>query len=124
MSLLSKNRLSKMMLDILVEIPTGSSKLKEHVVARLEFVGSMSATRDINDAWNQTKKNAAKLYADKFILDERNILHWNDGSISTLDKNISTANFKKLNELADMENCSVDRMVSKLIRIYNKEKKK
>ena len=82
MSLLSKNRLSKMMLDILVEIPTGSSKLKEHVVARLEFVGSMSATRDINDAWNQTKKNAAKLYADKFILDERNILHWNYGSSS------------------------------------------
>jgi hypothetical protein len=84
----------------------------------------MSATRDINDAWNQTKKNAAKLYADKFIVDERNILHWNDGSVSPLDKNISTANFKKLNELADMEHCSVDKIVSKLIRMYRTETKK
>ena len=124
MSLISKNRLSKMMLDTLLEIPPGGSKLKEQVVARLEFIGRMSATRDINDAWNQTKKNAAKLHADKFILDERNILHWNDGSISPLDKNISTANFKKLNDLADVENCSVDKMVSKLIRMYSKEKKK
>jgi hypothetical protein len=84
----------------------------------------MSATRDINDAWNQTKKNAAKLHADKFVLDERNVLHWNDGSISPLDKNISTSNIKKLNYLADVENCSVDKMVSKLIRMYSKEKKK
>ena len=124
MSLLSKNRLSKMMLDILLKIPPGSSKIKEHVVDRLELIGKMSATRDINDAWNQTKKNAAKLYADKFILDERNVLHWNDGSISPLDKNISTANFKKLNEIADVENCSVDKMVSNLIKMYSKEKKK
>ena len=124
MSLLSKNRLSKMMLDILVELPPGSAKLKEQVVARLELVGRMSATRDINDAWNQTKKSAAKLHADKFILDERNVLHWNDGSTNSLDKSISTANFKKLNDLADMENCSVDKMVYKLIRLYNKEKRK
>ena len=124
MSLLSKNRLSKMMLDILVGLPPGSAKLKEQVVARLELVGRMSATRDINDAWNQTKKNAVKLYASKFILDERNVLHWNGSSISPLDKSISTANFKKLNNLADMENCRVDKMVSKLIRVYSKEKKR
>lgn len=47
MSLISKNRLSKMMLDTLLEMPPGSSKLKEQVVARLEFIGRMSATRDI-----------------------------------------------------------------------------
>jgi hypothetical protein len=112
------------MLEKLLEIPPGSAKLKEQVVARLELVGRMSATRDINDAWDQTKKNAAKLHADKFILDERNVLHWNDGSTSSLDKSISTANFKKLNDVADMENCGVDKMVSKLIRVYNKEKKR
>jgi hypothetical protein len=90
----------------------------------LELVGRMSATRDLNDAWNQTKKNAAKLHADKFILDERNVLYWNDGSMNPLDKSISTANFKKLNDLADMENCSVDKMISKLIRVYSKGKNK
>jgi hypothetical protein len=112
------------MLEKLLEIPSGSAKLKEQVVARLELVGRMSATRNINDAWNQTKKSAAKLHADKFVLDERNVLHWNGGSTSSLDKSISTANFKKLNDLANMENCSVDKMVSKLIRTYSKGKKK
>jgi hypothetical protein len=37
MSLLSKNRLSKMMLEKLLEIPPGSAKLKEQVVVRLEL---------------------------------------------------------------------------------------
>ena len=66
----------------------------------------MSTTRDINAAWNETKKKAAKLHPDKFILDGRNVLHWNDGSVKVLDKEISSANYKKLNELADTENCN------------------
>ena len=41
-----------------------------------------------------------------------------------LDKKISAANFKKLNELADTENCNVNALVSKLISIYKKHKRK
>ena len=82
----------------------------------------MSATRDINEAWNQAKKKAAKLYSEKFMLDDRNRLYWNDGSVKVLDKKISTANFKKLNELAEIENCSVDQMVSKFIKNYSELK--
>jgi hypothetical protein len=81
MALLSKGRLSKMMLDILLGFPSGAKNLKDNVTLRLGMVGQMSTARDINAAWNETKKKAAKLYPDKFILDGRNVLHWNDGSV-------------------------------------------
>ncbi|MDM8527144.1 hypothetical protein QUF58_02930 [Anaerolineales bacterium HSG24] len=124
MALLSKGRLSKMMLDILLEFPSGTKGLKNKVTLRLGMIGQMSTTRDINAAWNETKKKAAKFHPDKFILDGRNVLHWNDGNIKALDKEISNANYKKLNELADNENCNVNAMVSKLMSYYKKKAKK
>ena len=124
MALLSKGRLSKMMLDILLEFPSGAKNLKDNVTLRLGLIGQMSTARDINAAWNETKKKAAKLYPDKFILDGRNVLHWNDGRVIVLDKTISSANYKKLNELADIENCNVNAIVSKLISYYKKHQKK
>ena len=124
MALLSKGRISKMMLDILLEFPSGAKNLKDNVTLRLGIIGQMSTTRDINAAWNETKKKAAKLYPDKFILDGRNVLQWNDGSVIVFDKTISSANYKKLNELADTENCNVNAMVSELISYYKKHKKK
>jgi hypothetical protein len=124
MAILSKGKLSKMMLDVLLELPFGAKNLKVNVTLRLGIIGQMSTSRDINAAWNETKKKAAKLYPDKFILDGRNALHWNDGSVKVLDKKISSANYKKLNELADSENCNVNAMVSKLISNFKKQKKK
>jgi len=124
MAVLSKNRITKMMLERLLELPEGAKHLKENVTLRLGMVGQLSTARDINAAWNETKKKAAKLYPDKFILDERSFLHWNDGSVKVLDKKISSANYKKLNELADIENCNVNAIVSKLISYYKKHKKK
>jgi len=122
MALLSKGRLSKMMLEILPKFPSGTKNLKENVKLRLGLIGQMSTTRDINAAWNETRKKAANLYPEKFILDGRGVLHWNDGNIRILDKKISAANFKKLNDLADIEDCSVNSMVSKMISFYKKNK--
>jgi predicted DNA-binding ribbon-helix-helix protein len=62
-------------------------------------------------------------YPDRFILDKRNVLQWNDGSVKVSDEKISNTNFKKLNELADTENCSVDALVAKLISRYKQQKK-
>ncbi len=124
MALISKGRLSKMMLEILLQFPSGAKNLKENITLRLGLIGQMSATRDINAAWDETKNRAAKLYPDRFILDKRNVLQWNDGSVSVLDKKISSTNFKRLNELAETENCSVDALVAKLISHYKHQKKK
>ncbi len=115
---LSKGKISKAMLEILVQLPTGTTHLKETVVANLGLLGNMSATRDINAAWNTAKKKAAKEYPEKFILDGRKVLHWDDGSVKILDKKISSVNFKKLNDLAEIENYSVNQLISKLLKNY------
>jgi len=124
MAILSKGKLSKMMLNVLLELSFGTKDLKGNVTLRLGIVGQLSTARDINAAWNETKKKAAKLYPDKFILDGRNALHWHDRSVKVLDKKISSANYKKLNELADSENCNVNAIISKLISNFKKQKKK
>ena len=55
-------------------------------------------------------------------LDGRKVLHWNDGSVKILDKKISSVNFKKLNDLTEIENCSVNQLISKLLKSYQKGK--
>ena len=118
---LSKAKLSTAMIDILLQIPMGTSNLKETIVYNLGMIGQMSATRDINDAWNVAKKKVAKDYPEKFIIDERGVIHWNDGSQMVLDKKISKANFEKLNEMANIQNCTVNKLISELIRAYGKK---
>jgi hypothetical protein len=120
MSVLSKGRISNMMLERLLELTAGAKNLKENVTLRLGMVGQLSTSREINAAWNETKKKAAKLHPEKFILDDRGSLKWNDGSVKILDKKISSSNFKKLNELADFHGCSVDSIVTKLVTFYKK----
>ena len=83
---LSKAKLSEAMLDILLQLPVGTTNLKETIVANMGLLGQMSATRDINEAWNEAKKKAVRQYPDRFILDDRKVLHWDDGSAEILDK--------------------------------------
>ena len=116
----SKAKLTQAMLEILFQLPEGTTNLKETIIGNLGLLGQMFPTRDINVAWNDAKKRAAREYPEKFVLDDRKVLHWNDGSVKIIDKKISPANFKKLNELAEKENCAVNEMVSKLIRYYQK----
>jgi len=122
MALLSKGRLSRMMLEHLLELTPGTKNMKDNILLRLGSIAFLTSSRDINAAWNDTKKKAAKLHPDKFILDDRNTLHWNDGTIRILDKKISTANYKKLNDLAEKEGCTVNAVVTKLLRLHKKQK--
>ena len=121
---ISKAKLSQAMLEILLQLPEGTTNLKEVIIANMGLLGQVSATRDINEAWNQAKKKAAKLYPEKLVLDGRNVLHWNDGSIEVLDKKISASNFKKLNVLAEEEGCNVNKLISKMIKFYERERDK
>lgn len=116
----SKAKLVKAMLEILSQLPVGTQRLKDTVVAHLGTLGQMASTRDLIAAWNEAKKKAAKQNPDQFILDERSVLHSNDGSVAILDKKISAANFNKLNELAQKDSCTVNQLVSKLIKTYQK----
>ena len=111
-----------MMLDILLQLPSGMKNIKDNITFRLGLIGQMSSARDIRAAWDETKNIAAKLHPDRFILDKRNALQWNDGSVQVLDERISNANFKRLNELAKKESCTVDALVTILISHYKKRR--
>ena len=54
---ISSAKLSAAMLDVLLQLPVGSMNLKETVVRHLGLLGQMTPVRDINQAWNQTKKS-------------------------------------------------------------------
>ena len=118
----SKNKLTEMMVQILMQLPKGTHDLKDNVVMNLGSVGQVCTTRYINDAWNRAKKIAARDHPERFVLDNRNALLWNDESVKILDKNISASNYKKLNKLAEDEGLSVNELISSLIRIYKKHK--
>lgn len=117
----SNKKVADSMLAILLQLPTGTTDLKETIIHNLGMLGEMASTRELELAWSQTKKKAAKLHPDKFILGPRNILSWNDGTTKILDKNISLANFKKLNELADAAGCNVNAIVTQLIKAYKQK---
>jgi hypothetical protein len=118
----SRAKLSAAMLEILVQLPTGSTNLKEVVVRHIGLLGQMAPSRDIDDAWDQTKKKAVNLHPERFTLDARKSLKWNDGTTKVLDKDISPANFKKLNELARTEGCTVNSIVAKAIKAYKQNR--
>ena len=82
MAVLSKGRLINMMFEKLLDLSDGTINLKDNVALRLGMIGRLSTSREINAAWNETKKKAAKLHPDKFLLDDRGVLHWNDGSVN------------------------------------------
>ena len=60
MAILSKGKLSKMMLNVLLELSFGTKDLKGNVTLRLGIVGQLSTARDINAAWNETKTGKTK----------------------------------------------------------------
>ena len=118
----SKEKVKQAMVEIILQLPEGTSNLKETVIYHLGQYGQMTPIRDLNTIWNQVKRKVAKSNPEKFILDGKNALHWNDGSVKVLDRRISPANFKKLNELADNEGYSVNAVVSKLLKTYKTAK--
>ncbi len=119
----SQGRLVKMMVEKLLNLPKGTSDIKGSAIANLGIIGDACTTRYLTEAWNKAKKIAARDYPDRFILDNRSTLQWKEEDVKILDKNISQANYKKLNELADNENLNVDEMVSLLIGNYKKGRK-
>jgi hypothetical protein len=118
----SKNKLAEMMVQILIQLPKGTSNLKGNVVMNLGAVGQTCTTRYINDAWNTAKKIAARDYPDLFILGNKDALCWKDEDAKPMDKKISPSNYRKLNKLAEDESLSVNELITLLIREHEKQK--
>jgi hypothetical protein len=120
---LSTNRLSKMMVDVLLQLPNGATNLKERVITGMGLIGQMSRTRDLNAAWDKAKRQVAREYPEKFIL-EGKTLRWNTGEERTEKQVLSTAGQRKLSALANKEGLTADELLTQLIAAYKASKKK
>jgi hypothetical protein len=66
---LSTGKLTKAMVDVLLQLPPEAAPSKELVVQHLGLLGQMTKTRDINAAWNSAKRQVAREHPNRFCLD-------------------------------------------------------
>jgi hypothetical protein len=111
---ISANRLARAMVEIMVQLPSEPPPTKELVVRHLGLLGQMSATREINTAWNQAKRMAAREHPDKFALDGK-VLRSAASLADRPSGKLSAATQRKLVALAAKEQLSPDELVSRLI---------
>ncbi len=70
---ISTNKRSKMMVDVLLQLPQGATNLKQTVVARMGLIGQVSTTRDLTAAWDKAKRQVSQEYPEKFILEGKTL---------------------------------------------------
>ena len=118
----SNNKLSKIMLEVLYQLPTGMANLKGAVVAHMGMVGHMAKSRDLNAAWETTKRQAFREHPERFLL-EGKILRWNTGQERPTSKRLSAPAQRKLAALATKEGLSADDLLSRLLASYKATKR-
>src|SRR3989337_554105 len=66
---LSTGKLTKAMVDVLLQLPREAAPSKEFVVQHLGLPGQMAKARDVNAAWNSAKRQVVREHPDRFCLD-------------------------------------------------------
>ncbi len=118
----SVGKLAKAMVDVLSQLPPGATLSKDVVVQYLGLLGQMSASRDINAAWNAAKRQAARDWPEKFSLDGK-VLRWASCMESRPRDKLSTAGHRKLAALAAKEGTTPDELLRRLISSWRRAKR-
>jgi hypothetical protein len=82
----------------------------------------MSKTREIDAAWNNAKRQAARDYAGKFRLDGK-VLRWASAMEERPREKLSASGHRKLGTLAAKEGTTPDELLSRLISCWRGGKK-
>jgi hypothetical protein len=64
---LSAGKLTKAMVEVLLQLPPEAPPSKDVVVQHLGLLGQMSNTRDINAAWNGAKRQVTREQPDRRV---------------------------------------------------------
>ena len=121
---LSAGKLTKAMIEVLLQLPPEVKPAKDIVVQHLGLLGQMSKTRDINSAWNSAKRQITREHPDKFCLDGKTLRRVSDVDGRLREKlKLSAAGRRKLGTLAAKEGLTPDEMLSRLISTWRKVKK-
>ena len=119
---LSTGKLTKAMVEVLLQLPPEAAPSKELVVEHLGLLGQMSKTRDINHAWSSAKRQVVREHADRFCLDGK-VLRRSSPMEDRPRAKLSTAGHRKLAALAVKEGMTPDELLGRLISCWRNAKR-
>jgi hypothetical protein len=114
---LSTGKLSKAMVEVLLQLPPEATPSKEVVVQHFGLLGHLSKTRDINAAWNSAKRQVAREHPDRFSLAGK-VLRWAWAMEGRPRGKLSTAGHRRLVTLAAKEGMTPDELLGHLIAVW------
>ncbi|MGA2259977.1 MAG: hypothetical protein ABSH28_00925 [Acidobacteriota bacterium] len=113
----SAGKLTKAMVEILLQLPPEAAPSKDVVVRHLGLLGQMSKTRDINAAWNSAKRQVAREHPDRFCI-EGKVLRWASDQEDRPQEKLSPAGHRKLASLAAKQGITPDKLLNLLISTW------
>lgn len=117
----STGKLTRAMVDVLLQLPPAAAPSKELVVQHLGLLGQMSKTRDINAAWNSAKRQVVREHPDRFCLDGK-VLRPASALEDRPREKLSAAGQRKLVTLAAKEGMTPDELLARLISTWRSSK--
>ena len=118
----SAGKLTRAMVEVLLQLPPQATPSKEVVVRHLGLLGQMSKTRDVNAAWNSAKRQVVREHPDRFCLDGK-VLRRATATEDRPREKLSTAGYRKLATLAAKEGITPDELLSRLISSWRTAKR-
>ena len=118
---LSTGKLTKVMVDVLLQLPPEATPSKELVVRSLGLLGQMSKSRDVSAAWNSAKRQVVRERPERFFLDGK-VLRRATAMADRPREKLSAAGHRKLSYLAATEGMTPDELLGCLISSWRRSK--
>ena len=115
-------KLTKAMVEVLVQLPPEAVLSKEIVVQHIGLLGQMSRTRDVNAAWNGAKRAIVREHPDRFWLDGK-VLRRASGREGRPREKLSAAGHRRLEALATKEGMTPDELVGQMMAAWRRAKR-
>lgn len=120
---LSQGKLSRAMVEVMLQLPSDVAPSKEVVVQYLGLIGQVSTTRDINAAWTSAKKQVLRDYPGQYCLVGKALRRAPASGAGRATERLSAAGLRKLAALAAKEGVSPDEMLGELIAAWRAARK-
>jgi hypothetical protein len=116
---LSTGKLTKAMVEVLLQLPPEATPSKDLIVRHLGLLGQMSRGRDINAAWSGAKRHVVRECPERFCLDGQ-VLRWTSAMDDRPREKLSAAGHRKLATLSAKEGLTPDELLGRLISAWRR----
>ena len=119
---LSVGKLTKAMVEVLLQLPPEATPSKEVVVQHLGLLGQMAKARERDAAWNSAKRQVVREHSGRFSLDGK-VLRWASAMEDRPREKLSTSGHRKLADLAAKEGMTPKELLRRLISSWRRAKR-